>query len=47
MIGKNARLARAEVRLHLLENNGKNFESPGVVKKLKRKIKLMKTRGEK
>ena len=47
MLGKDARLARVEVRLHNLENNGKNFDSPGVVKKLKRKIKLMRTRGEK
>lgn len=44
MIGKDARLAGAEVRLHKLQNNGKNFDSPGVIKKLKRKIKLMKAR---
>lgn len=44
MLSKEARLARAEVRLHNLENNGKNFDSPGVVKKLKRRIKLMKNR---
>lgn len=47
MMSEKARLANAEVRLHNLENNGKNFDSPGVVKKLKRKIKLMKAREEK
>lgn len=28
-----------KVRLHKLENNGKNFDSPGVVHKLRRQIR--------
>lgn len=28
-----------KVRLHKLENNGKNFDSPGVVRKLKRQLR--------
>ena len=28
-----------KVRLHKLENNGKNFDSPGVVQKLRRQLR--------
>lgn len=42
MLGKEARLKRAEVRLHYLKRNGKNIDSPGVVNKLERKVKRFK-----
>ena len=35
------KLMSVRVRLHQLKNNGKNFESPGVVKKLQRKVKRL------
>jgi hypothetical protein len=40
-IDKN-KLAGLEVRLHRLKNNGRNFDSPGVVKKLERQIRRIK-----
>lgn len=47
MLGKDKRLIRAEVRLHYLKNNGKNVDSPGVVRKLERKIRRLRMeRGE-
>lgn len=46
MLGKNIRLIRAEVRLHNLNNNGKNVDSPGVVRKLERKIRRLNKTGE-
>lgn len=33
------RLLALKVRLHNLENNNRNEDSPGVIKKLKRKIR--------
>ena len=33
------RLFALKVRLHNLENNNRNEDSPGVIKKLKRKIR--------
>lgn len=30
-----------KVRLHKLENNGKNIDSPGVINKLRRRIKKL------
>lgn len=42
MLGRENRLLRAEVRLHYLKNNGKNVDSPGVVRKLERKIRRLK-----
>lgn len=47
MLRKENRLIRAEVRLHYLKNNGKNIDSPGVVRKLERKIRRLRMeRGE-
>lgn len=47
MLGKDKQLLRAEVRLHYLKNNGKNVDSPGIVRKLERKIRRLKAeRGE-
>jgi len=40
-INKN-RLLAAEIRLHKLKNNGKNSDSPGVVRKIEREIRHMK-----
>ena len=34
-------LLELKVRLHKLENNGKNSDSPGVITKLKRKIRRL------
>ena len=43
MVNKNTnKLLAAEVRLHKLKGNGKNMDSPGVVKKLERQIRNMK-----
>ena len=39
MLGKEARLAQMKIRLHKLKENGKNFDSPGVVHKLERQIR--------
>lgn len=44
-IDKN-KLLGMEIRLHKLVNNGKNSDSPGVVKKLKRQIRQIKDKGE-
>ena len=38
----NERLIALENRLHKLKSNGKNDDSPGVVKKIERKIAKMK-----
>jgi len=40
-VDKNKLLA-AEIRLHKLKNNGKNSDSPGVVRKIEREIRHMK-----
>ena len=40
-VNKN-RLLAAEIRLHKLKNNGKNSDSPGVVRKIEREIRHMK-----
>lgn len=36
------KLLALENRVHKLKNNGKNSDSPGVVKKLQRKIRRLK-----
>jgi hypothetical protein len=36
------KLLALENRLHKLKNNGKNSDSPGVIKKLQRKIRNIK-----
>ena len=40
------KLLAMEIRLHKLKTNGKNDDSPGVVKKLERKIRKIKEAGE-
>lgn len=40
-IDKN-KLIGLEVRFHMLKNNGRNFDSPGVVHKLERQIRRIK-----
>ena len=37
----NDKITALKVRLHKLENNGKNVGSPGVVNKLRRRIKKL------
>lgn len=39
MLSKETRKIRQEVRLHILENNGKNVDSQGVVKRLRRQVR--------
>lgn len=39
---KEYKILAMENRLHKLKNNGKNQDSPGVVNKLKRKIRRLK-----
>jgi hypothetical protein len=36
------KLTGLEVRLHRLKNNGRNMDSPGVVRKIERQIRHMK-----
>lgn len=36
------KLLAAEMRLHKLKNNGKNEDSPGVIRKIEREIRHMK-----
>lgn len=45
-MGSKVNLKAMEVRLHKLKNNGKNFDSPGVIKKLERQIRNLKEKGE-
>lgn len=45
-MGSKVNLKAMEVRLHKLKNNGKNFDSPGVVNKLERQIRNLKEKGE-
>jgi hypothetical protein len=40
-VNKN-KLTAMEIRLHKLRNNGKNDDSPGVIRKTERKIRHMK-----
>ena len=40
-VNKNKLLA-AEIRLHKLKNNGRNEDSPGVIRKIEREIRQMK-----
>jgi hypothetical protein len=37
-----SRLLAAEIRLHKLKNNGRNSDSPGVIRKIEREIRHMK-----
>lgn len=39
MQSKETRLMGTEIRLHNLQNNGKNVKSPGVIKKLQRQLR--------
>ena len=43
-IDKN-KLLGMEIRLHKLKNNGRNDDSPGVIRKLERKIRQMEREG--
>lgn len=36
------KLLGMEIRLHKLKNNGRNDDSPGVIRKLERKIRYIK-----
>ena len=36
---RESNLIKWKVRLHKLENNGRNVDSPGIVNKLRRKIR--------
>lgn len=36
------RLLGAQIRLHKLKNNGRNSDSPGVIRKIEREIRHMK-----
>ena len=36
------KLLAAEIRLHKLKNNGRNSDSPGVIRKIEREIRHMK-----
>lgn len=36
------RLLTAKIRLHKLKSNGKNSDSPGVIRKIEREIRHMK-----
>lgn len=42
MTDKEYKILAMENRLHKLKNNGKNADSPGVTKKLQRKIRRLK-----
>ena len=42
MCDSTVKLMILENRLAILENNGKNIKSPGVVRKLKRQIRALK-----
>lgn len=46
MLGQKARIESIKKRLHNLKSNGKNFDSPGVVKKLTRQLRNIETKGE-
>lgn len=39
---KKDRLLEMEIRLHKLKNNGRNDDSPGVIRKIEREIRHMK-----
>ena len=39
-------LLALEIRLHKLKNNGRNSDSPGVIRKIEREIRQIKTHGE-
>ena len=40
------KLLALQIRLHNLKNNGKNSDSPGVIRKIEREIRQIKTHGE-
>ena len=44
-VDKNKLLA-TEIRLHKLKSNGKNSDSPGVIRKIEREIRQIKMSGE-
>ena len=43
---KKDKLLALEIRLHNLKNNGRNSDSPGVIKKIEREIRQIKAHGE-
>ena len=40
------KLLALEIRLHKLKNNGRNGDSPGVIRKIEREIRQIKNKGE-
>ena len=40
------KLLALEIRLHNLKNNGRNSDSPGVIRKIEREIRQIKAHGE-
>jgi hypothetical protein len=40
------KLLALEIRLHKLKNNGRNSDSPGVIRKIEREIRQIKVHGE-
>ena len=40
------KLLALEIRLHKLKSNGRNGDSPGVIRKLEREIRKIKQNGE-
>ena len=40
------KLLALQIRLHNLKNNGKNSDSPGVIRKIEREIRQIKAHGE-
>ena len=43
---KKNKLLALEIRLHKLKNNGRNGDSPGVIRKIEREIRQIKNKGE-
>ena len=43
---KRNKLLALEIRLHNLKNNGRNTDSPGVLRKIEREIRQIKAHGE-
>ena len=41
MLGRKAKIGMMKVRLHNMQNNGRNDNSPGVIKKLTRQLRNM------
>ena len=43
---KKNKLLALEIRLHNLKNNGRNTDSPGVLRKIEREIRQIRAHGE-